>query len=210
MPTGVQAQTAVGNVTVNTGAGATAFPAGVSASGAVGNATAAGYANVLAQGLAAFSAIGPVGAAAGVPAIGFPQGVAAYCSTGIPIACNLVVNANQFSRDRKRVRLLIKGLNFSPKRAAETEIFAVDYAALLAPGETISSPVWSIAPAVGQDENAGSMLVGRAAFSGTIAAQIIRGGVPGVEYAPVCTVQTSFGQTLALPDVDEGHLYISL
>lgn len=100
-------------------------------------------------------------------------------------------------------------MNFTPKRASESEIFTVDFAPLLAPGETISSPSWTVTVVDGQDPSVNAMISGAASISGTTVSQLIRSGVPGQRYAPVCTVQTSLGQTLVLPEVGQGELYIS-
>ena len=100
-------------------------------------------------------------------------------------------------------------MNFTPKRAGESEIFTVDFAPLLAKGEAISSPVWTIAVVDGVDAAASTMIVGQPAVNGTTASQMLKGGIPGVRYAPVCTVQTSLGQTLVLPEAGQGELYIS-
>lgn len=100
--------------------------------------------------------------------------------------------------------------NFTPKRAGETEIFTVDFADLLATGETINSPVWTNVAVGGQDASAGTMIQGAASVSGTKVSQMISGGVPGVRYAPKCTVQTSLGQTLILPTYGDGLLDVTL
>jgi hypothetical protein len=101
-------------------------------------------------------------------------------------------------------------MNFDPKRAAEAEIFTVDFGPRLAAGVTISSPVWSLTPVNGADPNVGSMIIGTASVSGSTSSQIIGGGVPGLRYAPTCTVQTSDGQTLIEPQYGQGYLQITL
>lgn len=102
--------------------------------------------------------------------------------------------------------------NFTPKRAVEVEIFTVNFAPLLAPGETLlaGSAVWTISPVDGQDPGAGAMIVGAASITGALVSQMIGGGVPDVRYAPICTVQTSLGQKLVLPDYGDGQLEITL
>lgn len=99
-------------------------------------------------------------------------------------------------------------MNFDPKRAGEAEIFTVDFGPRLAPGVTISSPVWSITAVDGVDPAATSMIVGAPSISGSTSSQIIGGGVPGLRYAPVCKVQTSDGQTLVEPQYGQGLLFI--
>lgn len=101
-------------------------------------------------------------------------------------------------------------MNFTPMRVTEAEIFTVDFSALLAPGETISSSVWAITVVDGQDPAAAAMIVGAASISGATSSQLIRGRVPGVRYAPICTVQTSLGQTLVLPEYGAGMLEVTL
>jgi hypothetical protein len=101
-------------------------------------------------------------------------------------------------------------MNFDPKRAAEAEIFTVDFGPRLAPGVTISSPVWSITPVDGIDPDAASMILGSASISGSTSSQLIGAGIPGLRYAPICTVQTSDGQTLVEPPHGRGYLDIEL
>lgn len=101
-------------------------------------------------------------------------------------------------------------MNFDPKRASEAEIFTVDFSSRLAPGVTISSPVWSITPVDGRDPSASSMIIGTASIRGSTSSQIIGGGIPGLRYAPICTVQTSDGQTLTEPEYGRGYLDITL
>lgn len=100
-------------------------------------------------------------------------------------------------------------MNFSPKRATEKEVFTVDFAPLLAPGDAVLSAVWSISPVDGQDATASSMIQGDASRDGSMVSQLIVGGVPGVMYAPICTAQTVLGETLVLPEVGFGLLYIA-
>lgn len=101
-------------------------------------------------------------------------------------------------------------MNFTPKRATEIEVFTVDFAPLLAVGETINSPVWTITAVDGQDPAAADMITNGASINNTTVSQMIKGGVPGNRYAPVCTVQTSLGQTLVLPEFGDGQLDITL
>lgn len=103
--------------------------------------------------------------------------------------------------------------NFSPMRAGAEEIFTVDFAPVLAPGETISAPVWTIVPVDAIDPNASAMILGTASISGTLASQMISakaGGIPGVRYAPKCTVTTNNGETLVLPEYGHGLLLVTL
>lgn len=100
--------------------------------------------------------------------------------------------------------------NFSPMRVGEKEVFTVDFAPLLSAGETINSPVWTMTVVSGQDPNASAMISGTASISGTTASQMIQALVPGVRYAPKCTVQTSQGETLILPEYGDGLLEVTL
>jgi len=115
-----------------------------------------------------------------------------------------------FNAGHQRIRLYIgQQGNFTPKRAAEIEIFGVDFSDELAPGEAIVSAAWSVTPVDGVDPAANAMIQGGEQLIGSISAQRIGGGVPGVRYAPICTAQTSMGQTIVLPEVSFGELYIS-
>lgn len=100
-------------------------------------------------------------------------------------------------------------MNFSPKRATETEILTVDFAALLATGETIASAVWTSTVVSGSDTNPSAMIQGTASISGSKVSQVITAGVPGARYAPICTAQTST-QTLVLPEYGDGLLEVTL
>lgn len=100
-------------------------------------------------------------------------------------------------------------MNFTPKRAEESEIFTVDFARLLAPGETIASPVWTVLVVNGVDATPNIMVSGQPSVNGSTSSQMIKGGIPRNRYAPRCAVQTSLGQTLILPEVGQGELYIS-
>lgn len=102
--------------------------------------------------------------------------------------------------------------NFTPKRWVEIELFTVDFAPLLVPGETLvnDSAAWTISPISGADPAAALMIVGEASIDGATSSQLIGSGVPGLRYAPVCTVRTSGGRTLALPEYGQGHIEITL
>jgi hypothetical protein len=100
--------------------------------------------------------------------------------------------------------------NFHPKRAAEREVFTVDFSPILAAGEAITSAVWSITAVDGSDPSASAMVSGEARPNGALVSQFIMGGVPGVVYAPVCTAQTSEGQALVLPEYGAGLLEVTL
>jgi hypothetical protein len=100
-------------------------------------------------------------------------------------------------------------MDFTPKRVGETEIFTVDFVDLLAQGETITTASWSITVLQGADPAPEAMLSGVASITGTKVSQMLTGGLPSVFYAPVCTVTTSTGQTLELPEYGNGALHVT-
>jgi hypothetical protein len=100
--------------------------------------------------------------------------------------------------------------DFSPKRAGEKEVFAVDFGPLLPAGVTIETAVWTITSIDTPDPAAAAMIVGDPVISGSIVSQMIDGGVPGTRYAPICTATTSDGQTLILPEYGYGYLDVTL
>jgi hypothetical protein len=98
--------------------------------------------------------------------------------------------------------------DFTPKRVSESEIFAVDYTALLGEGETITSAVWTNSVKSGADANPGAMISGTASIEGSLVMQKLAGGVAGVSYWPICTAVTSMGQTIVLPEPGYGALAV--
>lgn len=100
------------------------------------------------------------------------------------------------------------GDNYSPMRVGELEVISVDFAPsqCLAAGETISDATWSILRADGGSAPA-NMLVNPSSIAGTTCSIYIRGVERGT-YAPLCTVTTSRGQTLKLPDPGRGLLSV--
>lgn len=100
-------------------------------------------------------------------------------------------------------------MDFSPKRAGEVEIFTIDFAPILAPAETLLTAVWSASVVAGVDQTPNAIISGVSIITGTKVSQFVAGGVVGVTYAPVCTITTSFGQTLTLPTSGDGLLLIS-
>lgn len=103
--------------------------------------------------------------------------------------------------------------NFVPKRAGETKLYMVDFADDLLPGETITSAVWTVTVAsTGNiDPNPNAMVQGSASPNGSQVIQMLTGGVPGVRYAPICTAQTSLGETLIRPKTyGDGLLEVTL
>lgn len=96
------------------------------------------------------------------------------------------------------------GDNFSPMRVGEVEVISVDFstAQCLATGETITGASWAIA-----GDTTPSMLVTPQSIVGTVCSIYIKGVTKGT-FAPLCTVTTSRGQTLTLPDPGAGLLSI--
>jgi hypothetical protein len=84
---------------------------------------------------------------------------------------------------------------FDPKHPSASDVFAVDFAADLAAGETLTGATFAIAAVVGIDAAASSMLSGAASVVGTQARQRIVGGVAGVTYDVRAVVTTSAGST---------------
>ncbi len=66
----------------------------------------------------------------------------------------------------------------------------------IAPGETITSAVWSSVPYEGIDPNSAAMVSGATSISGNTTSQMIVGGLMGVTYMICCTITTSLGQVL--------------
>jgi len=99
-------------------------------------------------------------------------------------------------------------VDFTPKRIQETEIFSVDYTALLGTGETITSAVWTNSVKEGTDASPSSMVSGFASITGAVVSQKLTGGVAGVYYWPICTAVTSAGQTIILPEPNDGALLV--
>jgi hypothetical protein len=217
---GVTISCATGNAVAS---GQTASVSGsVTVSCGVGVANAAGSPASLMQGASILCSTGgaaAAGANATITAVGAPtvivcqvglasaDGLSASVSSGI-----LIPNAHQFYTGRTRQRLYTGGqsMNFSPKRATETEIFAVDFAPLLAVGETIQSAVWTSTVVDGIDPTPNATISGVATISGTKVSNKIAAGIPGVRYAPICTAQTSLGQMLVLPEYGHGLLLVTL
>jgi hypothetical protein len=84
------------------------------------------------------------------------------------------------------------------KKVGETLSYTFDFISSLVPGETINtasvtSNVWS-----GVDSSPGSMVEGISTISGTQVNQLITAGIAGVIYDLICTIQTSYGQTVEL------------
>lgn len=83
---------------------------------------------------------------------------------------------------------------FDPKDPSASDVYAFDFAADLATGETLSgTPTFTVVVADGVDANPSAMLSGAASVSGTQARQRLIGGVAGAVYDVKAVVATSAG-----------------
>lgn len=217
--------------------GASAISAGAATGGAAGTASgatltgvstinagsAAGQVSATASGatltgvstIQAGTATGGAGSQAATAAGATLSGASTMVAGGASSAI-LIPNARQIHIGSPRVRLYTGGqMSFSPKRAGETEIFTVDYSAMLATGETIRTdaghaPIWTATAAGSEDTSPNAIVQGAASVSGSKVSTLLTAGLPGVRYAPICTAQTSLGQTLVLPEYGQGQLEVTL
>src|ERR1041385_3027348 len=90
-------------------------------------------------------------------------------------------------------------LVYDPKDPSSTEYFYMDFDDVLATNEAITSVDSSISiVGSGKDPNLSSMLVGSASSSGTIASQLVTGGINGLTYRLKLTATTDKGQIIPL------------
>ena len=88
---------------------------------------------------------------------------------------------------------------YSAKRPTETEVFAADFANLLATGETILTGSCAIVLASDSAESdIAAMKTGSATVSGAKVSQKITGGTDGTTYTVIFTANTSNSQVLQL------------
>jgi hypothetical protein len=99
--------------------------------------------------------------------------------------------------------------NFTPKRVAEVEVYSVDFSSRLLIGENILTAIWTNSVLSGFDNSPQNMISGTCTVLGSVICQMITAGVAGVAYLPICTITTSEGQTLILPEPQTGVLWIS-
>ncbi len=85
-------------------------------------------------------------------------------------------------------------MNFTDKDPGETVRLGIDFADLLATGETISTATAAIRTAAGV--TVAAMLSGSASIDGSRVRQLVTGGTTGMSYKLSFTVTTSTGQTL--------------
>ena len=84
---------------------------------------------------------------------------------------------------------------FSPKDPRESITVSIDFANLLATGETISSASFTSAVSTGQDTNPSAMISGSTTVTGTICMQRVIGGLAGVSYIISAVALTNLGNT---------------
>ena len=86
-----------------------------------------------------------------------------------------------------------------PKLIGETRTYQVDFASLLAAGETISSVATTVASVYsGTDASPSAILSGSASNSGSVVSQKITAGTLGVIYQILLQVTTSTSQILQI------------
>ena len=100
-------------------------------------------------------------------------------------------------------------MNYTPKRAGETETFAVDFVNQMPAGVAIAMAVWTMSVLTGTDTNAAAMIVGLPTVVGSVVSTHIAGGIAGVIYLPRCTATLSNGDTVVLPEPGRGALRIT-
>lgn len=99
-------------------------------------------------------------------------------------------------------------MDYTEKRVTEREIISVDFTDDLAIGETILSAVWTCSVKIGTDPAANAMISGTATIVGPIVSTLLIDGLAGVHYYPICTITTSLGQRLVLPDPGQGAIEV--
>lgn len=92
------------------------------------------------------------------------------------------------------------GKDFAPPaNPEESEVYAIDFALQLLPGETISTVTWNMlvaAKSAAPDATPQSRRSGSATINGTVVSQRLAGMLAGVTYVTQAIVATSFGNTL--------------
>ena len=89
-------------------------------------------------------------------------------------------------------------LIFPGKTSSEKFIATFNFASRLAAAETISTASVAATVYSGTDASPSSIVSGASTISGQTATQPITAGTEGVTYKLVCTITTSFSQTLQL------------
>lgn len=107
------------------------------------------------------------------------------------------------------VHMTYRGQSKFYKRTGETVIFTVDFADDLGVGEVINTAVWSCTVTEGQDQSVSNVINGSASMNGSQVNTKLSNGIAGVSYAPICTISTSLGQVLILPEYGYGSLSVT-
>ena len=84
-----------------------------------------------------------------------------------------------------------------PVSPGESQIFAVDFATQIPPGDSIATVSVAISLHSGSDSSVASRLSGAAAKSGTLVTQTVVGLLPGVSYNLIFNVTTASGVVLS-------------
>ncbi len=99
-------------------------------------------------------------------------------------------------------------LQWSPKDPSEIDSRGIDFVAVLYSGETLTGVTTTVTTVYGVDANPSAIKSGVPTVSGTIAQQLLTGGVDGAAYRIKFAVTTSLGRTLiecATVHVDNCH-----
>lgn len=88
--------------------------------------------------------------------------------------------------------------DYDVQNPGEVEFFGMDFANVLAAGETIASASVTLTDINGIDTGAQSHVIGTASISGTKVTQKLSGLLAGCYYLVLFTVITSAGQTIEL------------
>ncbi len=96
------------------------------------------------------------------------------------------------------------GLPYLTKQPSEDRLYEMDFSALLAAGETLSSVSSITQAARGNVQGAASLVIGSGAASGAKVQFRISGGTDGEDYKITVVATTSQGNTLE----GEGWLYV--
>lgn len=85
----------------------------------------------------------------------------------------------------------------TPKTPREQIRYPFDFSPRLTVGDSVASVQWFIEAYEGTDANASTMLVGSPTLVGTIASEVIKGGVNGVTYFLEAIGTTANGEKIS-------------
>lgn len=94
---------------------------------------------------------------------------------------------------------------FAPKDPAEAVFYGIDFSALLADGETISSATPLLRALTKDDAGTAAMLSGSAVITGAVVTQKIINGLAGNTYRFGISITTSTGQIF----IDAGDIAVA-